>query len=498
MIGSSAGRVEEGPAVADAHQFEESLRPRFRQPRGVEQRGIEPVPVQARTTRWGDIFSIVFNFLVNPGMILIGGLAVAGGLSFWGAVAAVTLGIAVAFVPYVVVATIGVDYGVPGQVSTRMTYGVIGSRWVASLLRVAVTTFQFAFQTIAGALAIVAVLDAWLGISLPLVPTSLVFAALQVLIATMGYGPLKHLSRIALPLKVIVLGYALYLLMTHDAPNFHPGEVFSFNGSSAIAWVGIAVWANSVAAAWLTMVTDAADFCRYSRTRADMWIGTMAAAILGALLSAVLGAYGAAATLGAVSNPFDVISGITTSSVVFVAILVVVVLDNWTINVLNLYTGGLAIVNMIPRLGRFWSTLIASAIGIAISAFPAIIDGFNTISGVAIGCLFAPITGVLVADYLVVKRRCIDVPQLFVRGGRYWYLRGTNPVAIVATAIGAGLYFLVPEAALRCLVTPILTGLVFVGLTRLLVPHAEWARVAAEPVSVQAGSGPEATRKATA
>jgi NCS1 nucleoside transporter family len=472
--------------VVNADRFEESLRPRFRQPRGVEQHGIEPVPEEARTTHWGDIFSIVFNFLVNPGMILIGGLAVAGGLSFWGAVIAVTLGIAVAFVPYIIVATIGVDYGVPGQVSTRMTYGVIGSRWIASLLRVAVTTFQFAFQTIAGALAIVAVLQAWLGISLPLVPTSLVFAAFQVLVATMGYGPLKYLSRIALPLKVVVLGFALYLLMSHDAPGFHPSEVISFNGSSTLGWVGIAVWANSVAAAWLTMVTDAADFCRYSRTRADMWIGTMAAAILGALLSAVLGAYGAAATLGTVSNPFDVISGITTSGVVFVALLIVVVLDNWTINVLNLYTGGLAIVNMIPRLGRFWSTLVASAIGIAISAFPAIIDGFNTISGVAIGCLFAPIAGVLVADYVVVKRWRIDVPQLFAHGGRYWYLRGTNPVAVLSTAIGAGLYFLLPEAVLRCLVTPILTGLVFVVITRLLVPRFEWARVAAEPISVPA------------
>lgn len=198
-----------------------------------------------------------------------------------------------AFVPYLVVATIGVDYGLPGQVSTRMTYGLIGARWIAPLLRTAVSIFQFAFQTLAGALAIVAVLDAWLGFSLPLVLVSLVFAALQVLVATLGFGPLKHLSRVALPLKVVVLGYALYLLMTHDAPNFSPGEVFSYSGSIGFAWAGIALWATAVSAAWLTMITDAADFSRYSSTRADMWIGTMGAALLGALLSASLGAYGA-------------------------------------------------------------------------------------------------------------------------------------------------------------------------------------------------------------
>ena len=36
------------------------------------------------------------------------------------------------------------------------------------------------------------------------------------------------------------------------------------------------------------------------------------------------------------------------------------------------------------------------------------------------------------------------------------------------------------------LVTPILTGLVFVVITRLLVTRFEWARVAAEPISVPA------------
>lgn len=32
-------------------------------------------------------------------------------------------------------ATIGVDYGIPGQVATRMAYGVLSAKWVPSLLR---------------------------------------------------------------------------------------------------------------------------------------------------------------------------------------------------------------------------------------------------------------------------------------------------------------------------------------------------------------------------
>lgn len=63
----------------------------------------------------------------------------------------------------------------------------------------------------------------------------------------------------------------------------------------------------------------------------------------------------------------------------------------------------------------------------------------------AIGCLFAPIAGVLIADYVVVKRRRIDV---------------------------------------------------FVAITRLLVPRVEWARVAAERISVPAQGSPAETTRA--
>ena len=58
---------------------------------------------------------------------MIGGLAVASGPSFLGAVTAITVGTMMAMVFYVVMATIGVDYGIPGQVATRMTYGLRGA-----------------------------------------------------------------------------------------------------------------------------------------------------------------------------------------------------------------------------------------------------------------------------------------------------------------------------------------------------------------------------------
>ena len=107
--------------MIDGTVVEEKLGRKYHQPKGVEQFGIEPIPEDLKTVKWYDLFVIVVNFLLNPGMILIGALAVTAGLSFWAGVTAVVLGIVIAFGAYLVMATIGVDYGLPGQVSTRMS-----------------------------------------------------------------------------------------------------------------------------------------------------------------------------------------------------------------------------------------------------------------------------------------------------------------------------------------------------------------------------------------
>ena len=74
--------------MTSAINIERGLRARYRQPAGVEQFGIEPVPEELKTAGWFDLFSIMFNFLINPGMMLSGGLMVAAGLSFQAALAA--------------------------------------------------------------------------------------------------------------------------------------------------------------------------------------------------------------------------------------------------------------------------------------------------------------------------------------------------------------------------------------------------------------------------
>src|ERR1700747_2986162 len=408
-------------------EIEEKIRRRYHQPKGVEQFGIEPVPPELKTVRWHDIFAIIFGFALNPGSMLVGGMAVVSGLSFLGAVGAITSGVLLATIAYTIMATVGVDYGLPGQGARRMAYGLRGAKWVPSFLRTIASTYWFAYQTVAGSLAVVAILDRWTGTAHWRVMFSVIFAVLQAIVAIIGYDSLKHLSRIALPFKILILSFVLVLLGTHSDPSYAPSQVFHYAGKPDAGWLLFVTWMNVVAAGSLTMVTDSADFCRYTRSRTDMWWGTLLGKVGGGCFAASLGAYGAAATLGKTANVFEVASGLTTSWFVLLLFLVVIALDNWTINVLNLYTGGLSLSNIFERLGRFWTTLIISVLGIILSARPDVASGYTTYVGI-LGNVFSPIAGVLIADYLFVKQARIDLVALFEAKGSYWSWKGGNTV----------------------------------------------------------------------
>lgn len=441
-------------------KIEESLAKKYRQPKGVEQFGIEAVPEELRTVRWWDISAMVLNFVVNPGTILISGALIAAGLSFWQAVLAGFLSIAIGFSVYLIAATVGVDYGIPGLVSMRSVFGIRGS-WLASGLRAISSVYWFAFQTISGALGLTAVLEVILNRPVSLALVSLIFALIQVLIATFGYNSLKILSRYSLVLKLLFSITIIYVLMNHPIPSFHPSAVFNFADGEGMKWALILLWATSMAAAWFSNFTDAADFCRYSKTRIDMWIGTFVAAVLGQLICSFVGGYAVAAALGKNDNPFDVIVGASNGAMWFLILIsVYIVLDNWTINVQNLYTGGLSLSNIFTRLGRFWGTIIVSVIGVIFSLLPQLVNGYIGYMSV-LGNIFAPMGGVFIAHYLLLARSKLDIPSLFIRGSRYWYWSGFNWVAMFWTIAGFFINRMIPVGWVNIIWTAAIVGFLY-------------------------------------
>ena len=74
---------------------------------------------------------------------------------------------------------------------------------------------------------------------------SVTFAVLQAVVAIIGYDSLKHLSRIALPFKILNLSFVLLLLGTHSNPNFAPASVFHYVGKPEAGWLLFVTWMNA-------------------------------------------------------------------------------------------------------------------------------------------------------------------------------------------------------------------------------------------------------------
>jgi purine-cytosine permease-like protein len=57
-----------------------------------------------------------------------------------------------------------------------------------------------------------------------------------------------------------------------------------------------------------------------------------------------------------------------------------------------------------------------------------------------IGAMFVPLFGVVLTDYFLIRRRKLQVEELYKTGGGYWYSSGFNPRAIFAWVAGFVLY----------------------------------------------------------
>jgi NCS1 family nucleobase:cation symporter-1 len=412
----------------------------------VEEFGVEPIPAELRTARWRDLFAINFTFFLNPVMYVVGAIAVAGfGLPLWWAILAIVVGQALAYAVMIPIGEVGFDYGLPGQVAARATLGFWGARLLSSPYRVVAATYWFAAQAIAAGYAIQAVVQAMGGGKPPLIPIALGVGAFHATLAVLGFDVMRWLLRVVLPISLVFVGVIVSLYVSTDNPKFQVGRVFH-SPDQHLTWVGFAGVVTLMAGSTLTLVTNVADFCRYTPTRRDVRIGLGASAIAAVVVDTFVGGYAAAAT--GETNPFIAVSDLTGSKALLAILLVAIVVQGISANIGNVYTAGLSLVNSIPVLGRVRSTLLVAAAAVGLSAAPDVIDSAQKWI-VHLGNVAAPLAAVLLVDYVVVKRRRIDVPALFDPNGPYRYLNGVNVPAFLAVGAGVALYYSLSHAWLK-------------------------------------------------
>jgi cytosine permease len=219
----------------------------------------------------------------------------------------------------------------------------------------------------------------------------------------------------------------------------------------------------------LTLVTNIADLTRYTRSRRDMRVGLIGSTLAATAATTLIG--GVYAVGSGETNPFVAASEVTSNEVVLSALLVAIVVLTFAANVTNVYTGGLSLVSSVPALGRVLATVVVGLAAIVLSGFPSLIEEAQSWI-THLGNIAAPLTGVVLADYLVRQHGRIDVAALFHPAGRYRYVRGVNVEAIAAVGCGIAVYYAVPDAWLKVGWGAGAGAATYLALTSLLRPGA--------------------------
>ena len=394
----------------------------------AERQGLTPVSPDLRQGGFWPLFSIFCNSLLNPATLVTSGMMVIAGLSLGAIVLVQTLSVTLGMLPFLVLAKVGIRNGIPGQIFCRAVFGHNGSRWLTSPLRILCSVYWYAFQTIAAMMATEAILSQSFNITVSLGWLAAGFAILQGGVALLGYGGVTRLSSITLPLKVITFIILLIWLVVNGGEKSSFDSVVSYQ-VDGWEWSIALAWGNGIFSSMLTLMTDAADFSRYTRKPWHMHLGILGGVLVGTAIGALFGGWCVIAGGGENINPFAAIVALSPGLGILLLIVIVTVLDAWTINVINLYTGGFSLANSFEYLGRLKATGIIVVAGSVLSLMPDIVYRYvDALS--AVGALFGPVAGVLLAWCWCHKER-VDIPSLYDASGQYWYWRGWNLFACI-------------------------------------------------------------------
>jgi NCS1 family nucleobase:cation symporter-1 len=96
----------------------------------------------------------------------------------------------------------------------------------------------------------------------------------------------------------------------------------------------------------------------------------------------------------------------------------------------NLLPPGYVLVNIFPRKLNFAKgCIIAGVIGLVCQPW-VFADQVNKIY-IIITCMLGPIIGIIISDYFFLRKRNLNVSELYKVGGQYTYFKNYNPAALL-------------------------------------------------------------------
>jgi NCS1 family nucleobase:cation symporter-1 len=404
---------------------------------------LAPVPKERRT--WG-----IYNYaslwvamsVCIPTYMLASGL-IAGGMSWWQAIATILLGNLIVLVPMLLNAHAGTKYGIPFPVLVRASFGVRGAN-IPAVLRALVACGWFGIQAWIGGQAI----HSMLKIVWPAFPGGIwvcffAFWALNMFVIWRGIDTIKFLEGVGAPFMLAV-GLLLLWWITRKAGGFGPvlstpskfhtaSEFLRFFVPSLTGMVGF----------WATVALNIPDFTRYAKSQKAQMVGQALGLPTAMTLYSFIGVAvtSASAVLfgQAIWDPVELLGKFNQPAVAFFALIALLIATLNTNVAANVVSPSNDFSNLNPRRISFRTGgLITGVVGVLMMPWKLLGDFSSYIFVWLVGysALLGPIAGIMIADYFLVRRSRLIVPDLYRRNGAYEYGDGVNMRAVAALAVG--------------------------------------------------------------
>jgi len=202
-------------------------------------------------------------------------------------------------------------------------------------------------------------------------------------------------------------------------------------------------WVTAMVGYWATLSLNIPDFTRYARSQKEQMVGQTIGLLTTMPLFAFVGLVVTSATVilygEAIWNPIDLVSRITAeggSPLLGLTAMGAIIVATLSTNIAaNVVAPANSFSNLDPRRISFRvGGMIAGVIGVLI--FPwRLLEMYQTWL-ISYSGLLGAVAGVLVCDYVVVRRGVLQLRDLYTEGGVYTYRRGVNRHAVVATVAG--------------------------------------------------------------
>ena len=418
---------------------------------------LAPVPPEKRTwTQWNFAALWISMSACIPTYMVASSL-IDEGMNWWQAVLTIFLGNLIVLVPMILNAQAGTRYGIPFPVLCRASFGTIGAN-IPALMRALVACGWFGIQTWIGGNAIFRIVSIFvpsmaamevipaLGISLPQVGCFLFFWGINMWVVWRGIDSIRFLLNIKAPL-LIALGLILLGWAYHRAGGFGPilsqPSAFASGGpKEGMFWVVFFPALTGMIGFWATLSLNIPDFSRYARSQKDQIWGQIIGLPTTMALYSFIGVAVTSATIvifgKTIWDPVDVLTRFTNPVVLIIAMLALCLATLATNLAANVVGPANDFSNVSPPLISFRAGgLLTGIIGLLIMPWKLVADpsGFIFTWLIGYSSLLGPIAGIMIADYFVLRKRVLNVPDLYRVEGQYRETKGFNLAGVGALVL---------------------------------------------------------------